>query len=613
MAWSCWDRRGCAVLCFRVAVCIAVGIAATVRVEAATGKLKVTIKPAEAAESGAAWRIDNGSWHDSGDVVRNLAEGQYDVSFKRIDGWKKPRTIQVEIQSGETTKVSARYKPALKADFDVGIACGSSPLAVEFTDRSAPSADVVAWEWHFGDGGSSNEQHPEHVYTDDGTYSVSLRVTDARGKSDEVLKTDLIAVGESVWSPAQASQVIEDRLIADEFGYEPAGPSEDGSGNVHWLVLQIDEAAGVRTFTLQDLLDNGTIATVATATYNTATDDGSELLPLGMCGSADGKVYAYYLKTTYSDSISEKVLWRVYDVVSGWSSATVDAALSNHAEAHGPETLVGPAVDGNGVVHWLAIEETQAGGTVSQTIRDVRSNGASAVVATAQYTTAGPGRHTGDAIEPVGLAASPTGPVYAYFLKGIYTGGATISSIQVHRSEFLPGSGWAIPQEVSALSAELNPTSFFWPFTGPAIDANGDAHWTRYAFWSVMGVSMMTLTDFMEDGSETPLADADYTTDGLNRVTGDAVESWKLTGNAAGRLRVYYASASYLNDVQIDFAIVVRILEDICAARQVNTRNNSSGLITNDASAADYERAGPGEGEAERSVWSKHNVLIRNK
>ena len=56
---------------------------------------------------------------------------------------------------------------------------------MHFVDASSdPNGDVVAWEWDFGDGTTSTEQFPDHTYTDNGTYTVTLKVTDATGKSD---------------------------------------------------------------------------------------------------------------------------------------------------------------------------------------------------------------------------------------------------------------------------------------------------------------------------------------------------------------------------------------------------------------------------------------------
>lgn len=58
----------------------------------------------------------------------------------------------------------------------------SSSDVVEFTDASSdPDGEVVAWEWNFGDGGTSTEQNPQHRFTQPGSYTVSLVVVDDRG------------------------------------------------------------------------------------------------------------------------------------------------------------------------------------------------------------------------------------------------------------------------------------------------------------------------------------------------------------------------------------------------------------------------------------------------
>lgn len=54
-------------------------------------------------------------------------------------------------------------------------------MLVSFTDLS-PNA--TAWLWDFGDGNSSSEENPEHLYSDEGTYDVTLSVVTANGTCD---------------------------------------------------------------------------------------------------------------------------------------------------------------------------------------------------------------------------------------------------------------------------------------------------------------------------------------------------------------------------------------------------------------------------------------------
>src|SRR5262249_46954710 len=58
------------------------------------------------------------------------------------------------------------------------------PKTVSFTDLSTP--DVTSWSWSFGDGATSSEQNPVHLYTAGGTFDVSLTVTAPGGRDTRV-------------------------------------------------------------------------------------------------------------------------------------------------------------------------------------------------------------------------------------------------------------------------------------------------------------------------------------------------------------------------------------------------------------------------------------------
>jgi uncharacterized protein (TIGR02145 family) len=50
---------------------------------------------------------------------------------------------------------------------------------VDFKDFSI--FEPTSWLWDFGDGSTSTEQNPNHIYTDDGTYTVTLTATNSNG------------------------------------------------------------------------------------------------------------------------------------------------------------------------------------------------------------------------------------------------------------------------------------------------------------------------------------------------------------------------------------------------------------------------------------------------
>ncbi len=52
---------------------------------------------------------------------------------------------------------------------------------VAFKDVSV--GKINTWQWDFGDGATSNEQHPQHVYAKPGNYVVVLDVAGPDGTS----------------------------------------------------------------------------------------------------------------------------------------------------------------------------------------------------------------------------------------------------------------------------------------------------------------------------------------------------------------------------------------------------------------------------------------------
>lgn len=58
---------------------------------------------------------------------------------------------------------------------------GFPPLSVQFNDLSEGSP--TSWLWLFGDGGTSTEQNPEHIYQNEGIYDVFLTTANAYGQS----------------------------------------------------------------------------------------------------------------------------------------------------------------------------------------------------------------------------------------------------------------------------------------------------------------------------------------------------------------------------------------------------------------------------------------------
>ena len=91
-------------------------------------------------------------------------------------------TLIVELDLGPCYQTDTLTKTAyigvtdLRADFLGEPAIGDPPLPVTFVDQSAGSP--TSWKWYFGDGDSSDVQHPGHMYDTAGEYDVTLYVSD---------------------------------------------------------------------------------------------------------------------------------------------------------------------------------------------------------------------------------------------------------------------------------------------------------------------------------------------------------------------------------------------------------------------------------------------------
>jgi PKD repeat protein len=110
---------------------------------------------------------------------------------------------------GMTTKVASRpvvvrapAKPIAK--FSISRTSGTTPLAVAFTN--ATTGQVDSWTWDFGDGTTSAEKSPTHVYTALGEYTVKLIATGLGGSSPATAATPIkVSVPQATFSVSRVS------------------------------------------------------------------------------------------------------------------------------------------------------------------------------------------------------------------------------------------------------------------------------------------------------------------------------------------------------------------------------------------------------------------------
>lgn len=153
-------------------------------------------------------------------------KGKGDDSFMICEVNYNNCSAQVLADFGGETTEPVNSPPTADFTFSANL------LDVQFTDASTDSdGSIVSWNWTFGDGTSSSSQHPQHNYSQAGTYDISLNVTDDLGASHSVTRSisvtgetsapagiELSAVGSKVkgqwqtnlsWSPAGTSAQID--------------------------------------------------------------------------------------------------------------------------------------------------------------------------------------------------------------------------------------------------------------------------------------------------------------------------------------------------------------------------------------------------------------------
>ncbi|MGQ8365734.1 S8 family serine peptidase [Glaciecola sp. 1036] len=110
-------------------------------------------------------------------------------------------------------------------------------LSVAFTNESTDvNNDLESYSWDFGDGTTSTEENPTHIFPATGSYEVTLTATDAEGQTDSTTQT--VSVSSSV------IEVEVDRAMLSRFGSLRVDLSYSGSGADTVMVYRNGELLG---------------------------------------------------------------------------------------------------------------------------------------------------------------------------------------------------------------------------------------------------------------------------------------------------------------------------------------------------------------------------------
>jgi len=146
-----------------------------------------TSVPGDTVITNYVWDFGDGGSISSQNPSHNYTQpGGYNVSLQITDGHGCHSTFT---QNGAVV-ASSVPTVAFSADFTSNC---TAPFTVNFTNQSS-GMGTLTYLWNFGDGGTSTAQNPSHTYTQTGSYSVSLQVTNQYGCSKDTVYTNYINI-----------------------------------------------------------------------------------------------------------------------------------------------------------------------------------------------------------------------------------------------------------------------------------------------------------------------------------------------------------------------------------------------------------------------------------
>jgi PKD repeat protein len=176
--------------------------------------------------------------------------------------------------------VSAPASPPVAAMYAEPVE-GVAPLPVKFLDMSAGS--VTSWNWDLGDGSTSKNKNPIHIFQYPGIYTVSLQVSGSEGSSSSEMIIRVISLDEQ----------IRNASVRKDTG----GQDDDGSGDGS----KISEKP-VANFTISER--SGTLPLKVTFRDTSSGAINERVWSFGDGGSSGGKDVQYIYKKPGTFSVT---------------------------------------------------------------------------------------------------------------------------------------------------------------------------------------------------------------------------------------------------------------------------------------------------------------------
>lgn len=194
------------------------------------------------------WQFGDGNASAGQNPVHAYASaGVYEVSLTVTDSDGLTADVTQLVDLPDISPPPVDVPPVANFSFAI------DAFEVSFTDLSTDADGIIQnWLWDFGDGNTSSQQHPTHLYATAGQYTVMLEVTD-----DDGLIASSNMVVELVDPPLveEGAFIEEDGIVvmeAEHFAVQFANVATSDT----WVEVN-DDDEGESVIAMQALEDNG--------------------------------------------------------------------------------------------------------------------------------------------------------------------------------------------------------------------------------------------------------------------------------------------------------------------------------------------------------------------
>lgn len=273
--------------------------------------------------------VDDWEWRfDMNGEIQSFSEWSPTVTFPGVGQYRGTLMLNPGTECGDTARIFVNVFPDITADFSYEYdTCVAGP--VNFMDLSETGADrLTAWEWQFGDGNSTAEQNPRHVYRDPGDIPVTLTVTDnneCQASNTQIISyfpvPSLIVIAPSSFTGCAPAEIFFDNLSfpIDEtytinWNFGDGGSSDQISPThtyeqegVFTVGVDITSPIGCLTDTIFHDLITVLPSPIADFTFTPETPSNIESEVRFLDGSAGAIGWRYDFSTGYSSNLANPI------------------------------------------------------------------------------------------------------------------------------------------------------------------------------------------------------------------------------------------------------------------------------------------------------------------